>query len=469
MRTSQNRLRSIPNELLIEIFRCYVDLQDSPWRLTLVCKVWRRMVLTTSSLWTHIVITNNAYLPKCTKWNILGSAKYSIGQACVCISPNELRAAQHLSGSQPLCVEVFREPNGSAVDSPFSSSVKEIFSPELSRRMTQLDINMYDTSANIIFRFADYPTVPLFGPFPILEVLRIVHIPDGWIKTLVKSVSTSSFKSLRHLELPRTMVWDLHIDTLVRELPKLERLSGGSMGWPDESTAPISMPCMRELELDSRYHYLNKIQLPRLQSLDLRERSHRAPSHRQDSETIDLPELTSLTALTSSTRWLTRVVAPRLRVLSIAGVFPPCDTNDQVHLLSPDLFPTVVRFGFQISDSRRFKNADAEDTVLISALQAVPGATSVRIGAKPLRDGTSVLRPELLNRLGAMSEDMILCPRLRNLKIVSLGRVASGLSHEDTELLRRIVEVRKQTGRPLRELVVEWSDSSRQVVHQRFV
>ncbi|KAF9028341.1 hypothetical protein BDZ89DRAFT_1066152 [Hymenopellis radicata] len=59
-------LRRLPSEVLGEMFQIFcsqtdniVDILDGPWLLSHVCSLWRRIVLSTPSLWTHIAVCNS--------------------------------------------------------------------------------------------------------------------------------------------------------------------------------------------------------------------------------------------------------------------------------------------------------------------------------------------------------------------------------------------------------------------------
>jgi hypothetical protein len=56
-------LRSLPPEILAEIFQNYVqdsvddDIQHSPFVISWVCRRWRDVALATSSIWTHLSLS----------------------------------------------------------------------------------------------------------------------------------------------------------------------------------------------------------------------------------------------------------------------------------------------------------------------------------------------------------------------------------------------------------------------------
>ncbi|KIM27240.1 hypothetical protein M408DRAFT_171356 [Serendipita vermifera MAFF 305830] len=457
-----------PRELLVEIFRYYVALDDSPWRLTLVCKPWRRTVLTMPGLWTHIHITNEIG-PRYTKWNILGSTKYSYGRAAVCLDAEELRAACHLSGTQLLHIQASLENQIDDKDPDFNDCMKEIFGLNLASRTFALHINMKCNPSKDI-RFPGRLGPPTIQPLPSLEILCIESLPSEWMDVVLRTLATSSVRNLRRLELPKGLEGDRFLNKVARELGKLERLSGFHK-WPNDSTPRTEMSSLRELDVTCPFIFLSRLRLPRLHTLDMWDTTPFQANSKDVDEPyhLYLPYLNKLNVVTQRPFWLERFMAPRVRILSIAGVIVPWITHGNVRLFTPDVFPSVKHFGFEVDADQIIVDGEQQDELILSALHAVPNAISLRIGTKPLPNDTSRLRLDLLKRLGETSEDTILCPRLRNIKLVSLGQFWMGLSDEELDLLRGIVEGRKQTDKPLRELIVEWTHINGDVISESFI
>jgi len=104
-------------------------------------------------------------------------------------------------------------------------------------------------------------------------------------------------------------------------------------------------------------------------------------------------------------------------------------------------------------------DGDTRDSLLISALQSVPNAISVRISAGSSSKTDPKLRLQLLDQLGSMEAEEILCPKLRDLTLISRTRRHGTLADYEIYLLQRITDMRSDMGRGLTRFEVQWNQN----------
>jgi F-box-like len=452
-------IQSLPTEILSEVFCKYVALDDSPWRLTLVCRRWHHAALSTPGLWTRLVIVDKERFGD-TRWVVLGTCRYSRGRATVCHDAAEVRYAFRLAGVLPLHIAVDCDHRDGEGDN-LETLMGEVFCSALTSRIVALNLNIHPY---ISFATEYFPSNNgQFGLFPNLEILEINLQPRFWLEPLVNAILTSSASSLRYLQLPRT-VPENKINDIIAVPTHLERLDTCSAVWPLKTTPTTRLSHLKQLRIKCSSHCLGRLGLPQVQGLVVHDVSIFI-SHPDDLSRPELPELVDLRVTTRSTKWIEGIVAPKLRVLCIrtteGGLNPP------FNLLSPNAFPSVEVFTFETAFNSE-KGRDLQQSLLISALQAVPNAVSVKIATACI----SVLNPEprieFLDRLSSVEEEEILCPRLRNLRLISRTRSVSELDEYEVNMLQRVFDNRKQIGRGLSRFIFQWTNEARELITHRY-
>jgi hypothetical protein len=448
-------IQKLPNELLSDTFRYYVDLGDSPWRLTFVCKRWRDVALTTPSLWTSITITIGRRSGD-IRWDYFGTTKYSHGSSSLCHNIEEMEDAMCRAGVLPLQVHIVSYED---FLHPISPLMSELFGSPSVDQIEELYIDICepdDTNPN-----------PIFHPLSDLKVLQVINIPADWADLLFKAIYTSSATSLLFLGVDPSTTYSL-LEENISMFTRLERLQRCPWYWPNQITQSITIPQLIELEISCQYQYLDRLQLPRLQTLEIcTVPLTRSPSDNDKDCRPNFPHLVELRATTPHTKWLEYLIIPKLQILSIVGVVYTDARYPQMHLLPPNLFPTVKHFIFMTSkDHPRDGDGDARDSFFISALQSVPNAISVRISAGSSSKPDPKLRLQLLDQLGSMEAEEILCPKLQDLELTSQTQRDGALADYEVYLLQRIADMRSDMGRGLTRFVVRWNQKGETITRR---
>jgi hypothetical protein len=111
-------------------------------------------------------------------------------------------------------------------------------------------------------------------------------------------------------------------------------------------------------------------------------------------------------------------------------------------------------------------DGDTRDSLLISALQSVPNAISVRISTGSSLKNDPKLRLQLLDRLGSMEAEEILCPKLEDLELIAQSHRDGDLADDEICLLQRIVDIRSDTGRGLDRFIVRWNQKGETITRR---
>ena len=72
MSQSAAPIDKFPYEILGCIFEAYVEMDQSPWDLTLVSKSWRLAAMVDPNLWRYVYIIGSAKEPYFVRWNVEG-------------------------------------------------------------------------------------------------------------------------------------------------------------------------------------------------------------------------------------------------------------------------------------------------------------------------------------------------------------------------------------------------------------
>ena len=450
LKQSSEYIGSLPNELLGWVFRHYVSLDNSPWLLALVCRRWHQVALCTPDLWTHIVLTNHVR-PVHQTWNVLEVQRLCDGRASVCMTVDELAEASRLAGILPLHVTVIREYDYGVADVPSVHLVNSLFQPALAHRVIELSISF---DSLLMEHFHQL----VFGPLPNLQVLRIKKMRSTWLTKFLSALHTGSTTRLRFLKLSKGG-GDTFTDPIVSKFGNLEQL----LGYIPQADLPHStMSHLRELDIMCAWPSLEQLELPQLKSLRLYDR-HPIPENRlpDDSYHPHLPELIKLfVASAKSIRWIEHLIAPKLQNITISGALAQFASSGDPSpaMFTEDAFPAVTRFDFE-SDITPQGGLSAHELILLSVLQAVPNATDITITAwfAPVHKEPKLVL-WLLDHLEKSNRKRTLCPRLKNLKVVSPDVAWSRLTEDEVSVLLSKAVIQMQMGQDLRGTTVRWKD-----------
>jgi len=141
--------------------------------------------------------------------------------------------------------------------------------------------------------------------------------------------------------------------------------------------------------------------------------------------------------------------------------------NPPFNLISPNAFPNVEVFTFITAFSSE-QGQKIQQSLLISALQAVPNAVTVKMGTGCTSFLDSAPRIKLFDRLASVEEKEILCPRLRDLELVSSTHGVSEPDEDEVNMLRRIVDNRRQIGRGLSQFICHWTNEAGELNPHRY-
>jgi hypothetical protein len=415
-------IRKLPAELLGYVFHRHVDLDNSPWVLTLVSRSWRHTAMTTPSLWVHLLLfsveNRRARRPNEFRlWHIDGHGWYSRGRRLVCHDSSELNTIVSRAGSLPLDIDIsYRNDNVSVVKSVLGDTA-------IARRIASLTIN--GEMPYGLLSPQDLPGVTV-GSFPLLHTLTIFSVPVKLRDEILESISSSSphlkhlttcqtlplsfnlpfWSKLRSLNLNGTSTSGL-LNNLVPHLGELEMLKGCPSFWPDDLTPEVSLARLTTLEVVCSPNYLRKLRLPALLSLSIREGhgwSSSAPMW-TGGPLISLPALEILDVNIRSFRaYLALLSAPRLRVFKMRQISMPSMDAIWIQNLR---FPAVQEFTL---------DAPWGDKLLISALECVPNAEKVAVSDAFDYQGNQ-WGLEILQRLG--DAENVLCPNMMHFTLGS--------------------------------------------------
>ena len=413
-------IRKLPAELLGYIFQHHIDLDNSPWVLTLVSRSWRHTAMTTPSLWVHLLLFSAEYRREhqpddLAVWRIDKRSWYSIGRRVVCHNLREVNVIVGRAGSLPLDVSIsYRNENALVVHSVLGDA-------SIARRVASLTID--DADPRGIDPADDVAGVTV-GSFPLLHTLTISLASEELQNEILKSISSSS-PQLKHLAtyhyIPSSLdfpFWSKlrsinlnqgpnkeFLNNLLPYLGEVETLEGCPLRWPDDSTPEIALAKLTTLEVYCVPEYLHKLRLPALLRLSVNELYTRNPAVETNSELlISLPalEILEVTARSSSP-WLVMLSAPYIRVFTMrhAG----WGTHGRISLFRNIHFPAVQEFTLDYP---------CTDQVAISALECIPNAEKFVVSSS-LYDGPWGLG--ILQRLADVEN--MLCPNMTHFTLGS--------------------------------------------------
>jgi polyhydroxyalkanoate synthesis regulator phasin len=414
-------IRKLPAELLSYVFHHHVDLDNSPWVLTLVSRSWSHTAMTNPSLWVHLLLYGQEYLRfrdpnEFELWHIDGHSWYSKGRRVVCHDSSELNTIVSRAGSLPLDVDIsYRNDNAPVVQSILGDTA-------IARRVASLVINGARPYEQLSSHHLAGVTV---GSFPLLHTLTISSVPVKKRDEILESISSSS-PHLKHLTTYQTIPLSLNFsfwpklrslnldhgsdnklfNNLIPHLRGLEILKGCPLGWPNNSTPEITLAKLTTLEVFCLPEYLRKLRLPALIYLSIGEGHIRTQMETDGGPLISLPSLETLDLNTRGfLSWLAILSAPRLRVFILrqTGVGPSEDAS----VFQNIRFPTVQEFTLDTPWTHE---------LVISALECVPNAEKVVMTSTYTFNGDQWAL-EILQRL-ADAENM-LCPNMTHFTLGS--------------------------------------------------
>jgi F-box-like len=442
-------IRKLPPELLGHVFQYHINLNNSPWVLTLVSRSWRHTAMTTPSLWVHLSLYSaehrriqhsNGF----KSWRIDKYCWYSKGRRVVCHDPSGLNTIISRSGSLPLDIHIsYRKDNASLVQSVLGDTA-------IARRVASLSI---DGASPLGMPFCHEVAGVTVGSFPLLHTLTISTIPEKLRDEILESISSSS-PHLRHLETYQSIPLSLNFhfwpklrslnlsrgstkelfNNLLPHLGELEILEGCPPGWPNSSTPEVTLAKLTTLEVFCSPEYLCKLRLPALLHLSINEVFSRAQMKTDGEPLISLPALEILDVDTrTSLSWLALLSAPCLRVFILrrTGPVPSVEASSFQNIR----FPTVQDFTLDYP---------CTDEWAISTLECVPNAAKVAMSSMDTLYSQKPWGREILQRLA--DEEDILCPHVTHFTLGSLNNRAVVNKTSAKAYARRVMKGRMDRG-----------------------
>ncbi|KAG8863926.1 hypothetical protein FRC20_010434 [Serendipita sp. 405] len=373
----------LPVELLRDIFNFYVDMDEAPWLLVLVCPTWRRIAFSIPKLWRYVLVTNNTTLTTQQEWDIGGDLGKitSSGQYTRCATEAELVQVLALSGTALLHVSLNLYGRAGDEDQGVGNDLLcQLLGPPTSSRIGDIKIELGG--------FREPQPLPLSfymeTPYPRLRSLTFSKNGSGWdtnfiinllssteLRTITfhssipSEITTSSdWASVRHLTLPSGRLAPSVLNEICTKVQNIQTLKHIPQNWPNESTPGITFKFLTKLELQCDPSQLHHINLPSLVKLKLSSLMEWADSTTVVHPSWNLPALLKFCGTFSSSgvaKYLPSIKMPKLETLSLvihsyAATFPSVT------------YSTVrsVELGGSVSSS-----------YLLGALSAVPNALKV--------------------------------------------------------------------------------------------
>lgn len=404
-------IEDIPNEILGYIFKCYVDMDRSPWNLARVSNSWRVAAFTDPNLWAYIWLTDytnhmSFYKYEFIKWSIKGCPRGAIetaGKWHVCLDEAMLLACLEKTKSAVLNIKV---NNGSQ----FMSSLQLLLKQPLSSRIGRLEIELDGKSGRSALEEE-------LGPFSSLEYLRIDSSNHPyWITNFIKSVQATAFK-LTELSIGDWLTKDEKevnsISPLLQRIQYLEMMDGNLIdmvlphcghlvtfkcsdpAWPRKYEVKGDILAgVQSISFYGPPEALSCLDLPSVRMLSVTDQFRPfilgwKPEHLVAPGEFNLPSLISLQAHCPSLMWLTQAHAPALSELDIDILTDSCQCNQEKALLRSDIASIALRRE-------------------LVAIKRVPGLVLDPIGflEAPEEDASSypcILKPSLWSQLSNLS------------------------------------------------------------------
>jgi hypothetical protein len=492
MSQSAAPIDKVPYEILGCIFKDYVEMDQSPWGLTLVSKSWRLAAMADPNLWRYVLIKGHYDLGRfhLARWKFEGSVLLTSGQRAVCTSPQDLAAVIGRAGSANLDIRIFvalRDNLFNPNNLSLLSLLEDVFKHPISSRVAKLflDSHLEGPQENI----TDYFSKIFLGPYSALEDL-IIHGSQllPWAGPLLSSVQTTAPK-LKNLQLglyvlspscPPDSVRDLweritslilrdnaQIDSILPQCSRLTHFQKPTRGWPKHDTDRHILANIQSLDLKCDPRNLCRLYMPSLQRLEVGERFDEHAW--KTMEPFELPNLTSLHAACYDLTWITFISAPQLRDLELDISKNPkrsCSCHNPINadLLNqkessyPECIFNLTPWGCLARLSKLTLNSRCSEAAYFSIMGTITQAQILKISTQGrFGDQTTVLR--ILDRLAQHSE----LGRLSQLETFILGSEYYPIHSSKEELSSRIipfVKLRKQIGMELARFDVHWSDVS---------
>lgn len=455
-------IRKVPAELIAYIFKCHIDLNQSPWVLMLVSRSWRQTAMTTPAIWKHVSLATEYFCSKdwrhrgYERYMVLGSLQYSIGARVVCRTVKEFQLTSHRAGASLLDLHIFFHEDPANI--ALLLAIREEGS--IFHRISTLQIQCPNYISQLyllrleIAHFVNLEslTVHLEG-YPVWSAEVRAYIASIFkLKDLrILSNNTISQRPVTWNKLRSLDMFGLEGDALTSNLNELVVHFGnlvtlkGPRAWPNHDTPATNFSNLRVLDISCSAECFLRFQLPVLNKLLIKLKTHRMNTTdvTQVTEPITLPALTHLDIRTnhgSPLSWLSNLSAPLLQVL------------DLMHTSDTPALPSFANISFPNVESFSLC-ASCTDEVAISALHSVPKVRHIQVAFYPQSPTPWVTN--ILERLA--SPDDIICPRIESL---TLGTVKSRVSASKHPVKVRIQKVQKcqlERGIIMKNLLVHWT------------
>ncbi|CAG8752299.1 13781_t:CDS:1, partial [Acaulospora colombiana] len=333
LKASATAIGKIPNEILSEIFRCYVEMNSPVWTLIKVSTHWRHIALSLPYLWNVLTITDFLNGRGYERFEYCGDIFYCDGRTHACTRPSELRDIVDRCGTLPLDVSIQCYTLHYATILNITSCIDLLSTRSIMERVTCLRI---DISSPLLMAMDCFKALPCRN-LRHLEIRQ--ELPDMWKNTILDSISNTAV-SLQSFSTTTTLessifpdhIWlgikSIHlqpcfpssnIDLWVHKVSHIEQFSGLPRFWPSKTTPRCTFSNLLKISLRCTPQALHRLHLSALQDLTITD------GRDQPLEPNDpVPELSKYVALKSLTvdsfrpnQWLANISTPKLENMKL--------------------------------------------------------------------------------------------------------------------------------------------------------
>ncbi|PVF95729.1 hypothetical protein CPB86DRAFT_799464 [Serendipita vermifera] len=475
LRSSKSPMSRAPDEVFSLIFQEFVAMDELPWYLTRISIRWRKVAITTPSLWGYIQLADSSHGLSFTSFNDRGTLRSFHGKTSLCFTVDALRLVLRYSGTTALHVTVTGICNNGTLIDSLIATLKVVAKPKVIKRVESLMIDVRYNEDEDGPRPHFVPEGFLLAPLPNLQRLRVSNgMSQQWKDELFESISLFT-RNLRDLSVSTDLTtiktlsdeaWGnirvlnidvtTNLDNYLQKLTNLEELNGIILNWPGGDTPRCSYPNLRHLNAFAHPKGFRRVQFPNLERLIVTDSSEE--DEIIDNSTLEFAEFPALTKLSlydsnNPAKWFSNTSMPLLTDLRI-----------HISARSFELPPLGTFTKLRVLDIR----STSTDVLIVGLLGYLPNLEC--LGAVPwtysnIIDGfpSSILSPyhitygiKLVTSLCLGNNGLMRCKNLQSLTLGASDARLQTRKHQLVPLIKRLMFDRRGAEYPLLTVGVWW-------------
>jgi hypothetical protein len=448
---AQSPIERIPIELLALIFEEYTNMDLSAWDLTKISRKWKRVALSTPTLWSVLVIMQHK-----DNWFIKhifldddGNKNIYSGNRNICFKEDQLQRCLRLCAGAPLDVLIRCVYDDEKQTNELLKCLKALMVPSNTERIRKLDLNLESQFVTRAwpecFQHARLYNIESLRMHPQMSPRWTEDLFDAMTKTTSHKHDISSTKlseepwvNLRYIDISATAQ---DFNRIAGRITQVTSIGRPFIKWPNRETPKVTFSNLVELNIRTNPFDFRRLNLPFLKRLVVQDYEARGFDESIVPEPTSLPRLIIFHIMSQYLRqWLSNAFIPNLETMILTS-------ERKISDIDPDIFKSIPLHTLIL---RRFSNYE----IAASILEALPSVTKLVIW-DPSSDSQSLCT--LIQRMTEFDDGkFIYAPNLREMVLYDNVHSISEKIAPFSTLIHDLITVRKEHNSALQ--TISWTD-----------